>query len=301
MSAPIQHALAGFAPRPAAQQAILAKLFAKIGEVSTLPTAAARIIDVAGDDNSSAQDLLRLIESDPAVSVRVLRTVNSAFYSLRNQVTNLHSAITLLGFREVRNLALTAHLARLFRVTAGYRTYSRQGLWDHLVGVATAARLIAKTSRGAPPDDAYLAGLVHDIGLLLIDQQIHKRFRQIVDALDESTPTCQIEQQLLTFDHAELGAYVAAQWQFAPPLVDAIRYHHAPQLYAGEHSNLVNVVALANYLCSRKGLTSLGVCNATPLADSVFQSLNFERSGLAQIWDQLEDALAHASELVVTG
>lgn len=298
MSAPTGKLPPGFEARSPAQQTILEKLFAKISEVSTLPTAAVRIIDVVGDEHSSAHDLLRLVESDPAVSIRVMRTVNSAFYSLRNPVANLRTAITLLGFREVRNLALTAYLSRLFKVTAGYRTYTRQGLWDHLVGVATASRLIAKATKGAPPDDAYLAGLMHDIGLLFIDQQIHKRFRQLVDALDEATPTCQIEQQLLTFDHAELGAYVTQQWRFADGLVAAIRYHHAPQLYAGDHTALVNTVALANYLCSRKGLTSLGVCNAAPLADSVFQSLNFERSELSKVWEQLEETLAHASELV---
>lgn len=301
MSASSTPTPAGFEPRNAAQQAILEKLFAKITEVSTLPTAAMRIIDVAADDRSSAHDLLRLVESDPAVSIRVMRTVNSAFYSLRNPVNNLRSAITMLGFREVRNLALTAYLSRLFRATAGYRTYSRQGLWDHLVGVATASRLIAQVVKAAPADDAYLAGLVHDVGLLLVDQQIHKRFRQVVDALDEATPTCQIEQQLLTFDHTELGAYVTRQWRFAEGMVAAIRYHHAPHLYAGEHAALVNVVALANYLCSRKGLTSLGVCNAAPLTDAVFHTLNFERSELAAIWERLEETLSGAGDLVAAG
>jgi len=88
----------------------------------------------------------------------------------------LKLAITLLGFKEIRNLAMTAYVAQLFTKDAGYGSHSREGLWNHLIGAGAVARLIAQTSGGVLPQEAYLAGLLHDLGLILIDQYLHKPF-----------------------------------------------------------------------------------------------------------------------------
>jgi len=209
-------------------------------------------------------------------------------------VADLKLAITLLGFKEIRNLAMTAYVAQLFRKDSGHGTYSRDALWDHLIGVGAAAQLIAQVCGKVPPQEAYLAGLLHDLGTILIDQYLHKPFCQIIDRMDQDTLLCEIEREVLGFDHAELGEFVAKQWHVPNHLTTSIRYHHTPLEYTGPHRKMVCAVSLANFFCSAKGLTSLGVvCKQVP-PSQIFAELGLDKQRIGSIWEQLDETLAAA-------
>jgi len=269
----------------------LAKLFQRIEQLTTLPQAARRIMQLAGDQAASAADLLAAVEGDPVLSAKVLRRVNSAFYGLRNKVEDLRSAISLLGFREIRNLALTVHLSRLFDSGSQYLSFSREMLWHHCVAVAQASRMISITCRRESADEAYLAGLLHDIGLILLDQYLPKYLCQVIDLVNDGAGTCEAELAVLPFDHTQLGAYVATQWNFPAAVVAAARYHHDPLCAPRVYRATTSIVAVGNYLCHRAGVSSLGVQNAFAPADEVFAELELEQPQLASIWDQLQEAL----------
>lgn len=284
-------------PRDPEKQRLFEQVFDRILDVSSLPTVATQIIHVAGDSDSTADDLLHVVQGDAAITVRVLRTVNSAYYGLGRSVTNLKSAITLLGFKEVRNLALTVYVANLFKIDNGFGIYSREQLWNHLTGVASAARLIARACGRVAPEEAYLAGLLHDLGIILIDQHLHRLFCQVVVTVSEEISTCRAEQNILDFDHAELGAHAAAKWAFPESIASAIRFHHTPERCEGESRSLVQVVALANYLCSRTGLTSIGVHNVSLPDETCFSELGISKDRLSTIWEELEPTLEGAAVL----
>ncbi|MCA9249070.1 MAG: HDOD domain-containing protein [Planctomycetales bacterium] len=272
----------------------LNRLFTRIGEVSTLPSSALRIIAVANDENSSADDLLHLVSSDPALATRLLRTVNSARYALKQRVGDLRSAISLLGFREVRNLAVTVHVSDMFRGGSPYRHYDRQGLWNHMVCVGTLSRMIAHTSgySRTVEEEAYLAGLLHDVGYVLIDQCLHSHFRQVLDELgDSTTPTPKIEQRILSFDHAQLAGFLAGKWNFPERIRAAIAHHHDPASYEGEHRELVYCVAIANYLATHRGVTALGVRNVPPPNEAVLAGSRLSRSHIESIWQTLDETV----------
>lgn len=275
----------------AASQPALARLFQRVGQLTPLPTAAHRITQLAADQSSNATDLLDVVEGDPVLAAKVLRRVNSAFYGLRNRVTDLRSAISLLGFREIRNLALTVYLARIFDNGSSYRGFSRDGLWHHCVCVAQAARLISKARRRENSGETYLAGLLHDLGLILLDQFLQKHLYKIIDLVDGGAGTPEAEATVLPFDHAQLGAFVAMQWNFPTGVVAAIRYHHDPQAAPSDHRETTSTVSVANYLCHRAGVTSLGVQNIFTPPDDVFAQLQLEPAQLASVWDQLQEAL----------
>jgi len=275
----------------------LERLFTRVGELSTLPHVATRIIQIADDDNTGTEDLLAAVESDPALAARVLRRVNSSYYALRNKVADLKSAISMLGFREMRNLALTAYVSRLFQDDGSRGLYSRSALWNHLVAVGTTARMIAKTCGNAMSEEAYLAGLLHDMGLILLDQHLHRAFCKVLDRVDESMATTDVEQDELTFDHAEVGAFVAEQWQLSEKIVATVRFHHQPQQADPQYRGLVGSVAVANYLCSRKGYSSLGVHNVVTPGDEVYAELGINQDQLAAIWSQLESSLQAADTM----
>jgi len=278
----------------------LARLAARIGEISTLPEVVYRILTLVEDPETGASDLSDAVRSDPALAMRVMRTVNSPYYGLEEKVADLQQAIAILGFREIRNLAVTSHVATLFRTSEGYKHYSRKGLWQHLVATGVVCRMIAQTTGRIPPHEAYLAGLLHDLGLILLDQYAHASFCRVLDAISPDCPTCQVEMELLGFTHAELGQTVAQQWNLPEHLTAAIGFHHQPpdqcQL---PYRPLVCAVAVADFLCHRQEVPSLGVPNAPLPTPDTFAQVNLERETLRQIVSQLETALRSADMMAL--
>lgn len=233
-------------------------LVEQITGISTLPQVAFKVMDVAQDPDATAADLKTVVESDPALCTRVLRNVNSAAHGLRMKITNVQQAISYLGFNQIRNLAMTASVGDIFRVEEETGSYRRSQLWRHLVSVGVCARLVA--SRLALPnfDDAFLAGLLHDIGIVLEDQHAHDGFRMVIENLRDDRTLAQVERAYLGFDHTALGTRIAEKWQFPPVMRDVMRYHHSSRQYRGEHPKLVHCVEVANVVCTLKNITSVG-------------------------------------------
>ena len=278
----------------------LERLFARIGEIATLPAAAEKVLRITADENGDADKLREAIQGDPVLVARLLRRLNSSYYALSNKVCDLKTAINLLGFREIRNLVLMGCVSRLFEGGTVHGTYRRENLWTHSVAVAVAARLTARVCGRAGCEEAYIAGLLHDLGLILLDQTLRRHFHRILDSIDEETPTHLVEARQLSFDHALLGGFVGQKWNFPDCVVDAITFHHEPASYSGPHRELVNIVAVANYLCSRSGVTSLGIHNVPPPPEDVYQALGLDQVTLAIIWEQLDTALETACELAAS-
>ena len=277
--------------------ATLESLVDRILEISSFPHVATRVLEIMNNSDSSVKDLQEVVECDPALVSRILRTVNSSAYATRTRVDSIHRAISLLGFNEIKNLTLTASVTALFRQDALIGTYSRSALWKHLVCVAVTARFIAARSGLARFDEAYMSGLLHDIGLILLDQHLNEAFTKMVSTVSTNRPTIDVEREMLGFDHASVGAGVAKKWGFPPCIVEAIRCHHDSESCDAEHQEVVRAVEIANFLCSRKGITSVGLHNVRPPAGSTFSALSIGRDDLAVLWKDLDDELRKAQEL----
>jgi HD-like signal output (HDOD) protein len=275
----------------------LERLFARIGDITSLPVAANKVLQLTEDENADPDKLREAIQSDPVLVARILRRLNSSYYALSHKVSDMKTAVSLLGMREIRNLALTVFVSRFYEGGAIHRNYQRKNLWSHSVGVGVAARLVARVCGRSACEEAYIAGLLHDLGLILLDQTLRPHFHKVLDAIDESTPTCVAESRILAFDHALLGGFVARRWNFPDAVADAITFHHQPSCYTGPHREIVHVVAVANYLCSRAGVTSLGVQNVPPPPDEIYTELGLDQITLAIIWEELDRALEKATSL----
>jgi putative nucleotidyltransferase with HDIG domain len=275
----------------------LEKLFSRIGQVSSLPSVANRILQVADDEASNATDLLEVVGQDPALAIRILRTVNSSYYGMTNEVGDLQTAISLLGFVEVNKLALTVYVARLCEEETSYRGFSREGLWNHMVAVGSIAREISKHFGLGNPDEAYMSGLLHDVGLLLIDQYMHEDLCKVIDLANDGMQTTDAEKKILTFDHTDLGAYIAIQCKLPDRIISAIRFHHCPSEFREEERALLDILTVANYLADYKNITSLGVQNVEPPSDEVCSALGLQADQITTVLDDLEDALDQAQVL----
>ncbi len=281
---------------PTDNPSALDSLFARLVGLSPLPLLADRILRLPLEQLSDESALVDVLKTDPALSASILRRVNSSYFGITRKVNDLTKAATLLGISELRNLALTVLVKRMFDQPATYGSYNREALWRHSLAVAVSARKIARVTGAVPQHEAYIAGLLHHVGTLLIDLHLRTTFCKLIKQLSESEPTYRKERELLSFDQAQLGAHVARCWHFPTNITDAIHYHESPSQYAGDHEKLVYIVSVADYLCSRAGMTALGVFNTTPPSDFAYAILGVDRVALAIIWDDLLTHIADATD-----
>jgi HD-like signal output (HDOD) protein len=271
----------------------------RVREVSSIPAVALRVIEITNDLRAGAQRLKAVMEGDASLSARVLRLVNSSAYGIRNEVTNLQMAIAYLGFRQIRNLALTASISDIFRDDARLGTYTRPGLWRHLVSVGIASRMIAMRRSLENFEDAFLAGLLHDIGIIFEDQYDHAGFRRMILNLDAESPLEQSEQTALGYSHTQLGSLVARQWRFPALAAAAIEYHHHVKLPSEDWVRAVHCVQVANMLCALKNISSVGIHLVRAPVEAV-AALGFTRADLEALSIDLDEELERNSALLAS-
>ncbi|MGQ9576110.1 MAG: HDOD domain-containing protein [Thermoguttaceae bacterium] len=253
---------------------------------------AVRVIEVASNPASGAADLKQVLERDPALTARLLRCVNSSAYPVQVPITNLQQAIAYLGVKQVRNLVLTASFSRMFTADGGIGPYRRGRLWEHMVSVAVCARMIASREKFANSEDVFLAGLLHDIGIILEDQFAHQQFCKMLSrGLSPQKPLVECEQEYFAFDHTSLGEKFAQRWKFPSLVTAAIAWHHRSMSYEQDDKLSVRSVELANAICSAKGITSVGL-NLVEFVQPEAMGFSMSRDDLACLIRELDQELA---------
>jgi putative nucleotidyltransferase with HDIG domain len=222
----------------------------KVSSIATLPEITTRIIATVEDPNSTARQLHQIIAHDPALVTRILKVVNSAFYGLPGQIGSIERAIVLLGLNAVKNIAIAASLGQLFRGAALCEGYSPRDLWTHCIAVAITARALAREMKLPIADEAFLAGMIHDLGMI-VSLQVHPdALRKVCRKVQTGGGDfCAVEQELIGADHAQLGMALAEAWKFPRPCQLVAGYHHRPADLADNNRILVTLVAVADILC----------------------------------------------------
>lgn len=270
----------------AAAKPLITDLRRRISEIGSLPQVALRVMEVANNPNSTAADLKAVMEVDPALSARVLRCVNSSAYGTRVRITNLQHAIAFLGVKQIRNLAMTAGVAKMFDSASTIGAYQRRSLWKHMVAVGICARMIAMRLRFQEFEDVFVAGLLHDIGIVLEDQHVHALFEKAMLDPAPDEPLSSIEQRHLGFDHCALGKAVGGDWKFPSAVIEAVAHHHDSSKAAEAQRAVVRFVEVANSIVSLKGITSVGV-----------QRVRFPKEAFVEMGLTKDDVLVLAADL----
>ncbi len=268
----------------------------RIDEISTLPHIALQVMEVANEPSSSAADLKEVIEGDAALCARILRCVNSSAYATRTKITNLQHAIAYLGLKQIRNLAITASVSGLFKKEEAIGSYLRSRLWQHLVSVGICARLIAMRREFENFEDMFLAGLLHDIGIILEDQYVHEPFRKVIEGLNDDKTLATVELEHLGFAHTVLGARVAEAWKFSDHITDAIRHHHNSAKYQGDHMDIVRCVEVANLVCTLKGLSSVGR-KLVMISQPALEGLSLTKEDIVVLLEDLDREIERHTDL----
>ncbi len=231
-----------------------------ITEASTLPHSMMRIIRATSDPLSNVRDITRIIEHDPALASKLLKCANSVLHGIRTKIGTIHHAVSYLGYNQVRNLTVTASICDIFKQPCVVGTYDRRELWEHMVSVAITSKMIAEEFKVENPEEVFLAGLLHDIGIILEDQYMHAGFSTMMKNFppDPDYTLCQAEREWFGFDHTTLGYMISKKWNLSEVVQKVIYLHHA-ESYCGVHAKSIACVELANVMVTTKGIRSVGI------------------------------------------
>jgi putative nucleotidyltransferase with HDIG domain len=230
----------------------------------TIPPVLAGIVALIDSDTAGARRLVELIERDQSLTAKLLRLANSAFFGQSRRVSTVPRAILLLGFSTVRNLALGV---KVWEALGGDVTRRRlEELWAHAVTVAVCAKAMAGRLRACDPDEAFTAGLLHDVGRLVIAVRFRDMYWDTVGGASEAEAVEARERETFGVDHAEVGGWLLEAWALPPIIVEAVRQHHDDEPRAG----LPRVLAMTNRLVS---WTDVAAGTARPEAEAYLEPI----------------------------
>lgn len=228
----------------------LKKIQAYIARMPSLSTTVIKVLETCNNPNASAYDLKRVISLDPVLTGRVLKLINSAYYSLGRPISSLTRAIILLGINNVKNLALSFAVLDSFKGKRTGRSFSADEFWTHSLGVGVVAKSLAaiKEVPSSAREEYFIAGLLHDLGKLPLQSQLKEEYDLAYDfARRHESQLYDSEINHLGLDHCTVGRLIARKWRLGLPLVDSLSHHHHPDESSEENRNFVWMVSLANH------------------------------------------------------
>lgn len=237
---------------------ILARLL-EVHDLPTLPVIITRILETVADETSSASELTALLEQDHAISAKLLRLANSAFYGLRHRVDNIRRAVVVLGFNEVRQLALATSVFDTLSKRKQF-AFDPEDFWMHSLGAARGAHLVAeKYCPTGTREGAFTAGLLHDIGKYVLALVLKEEYREIVQEAQNSRRVLrEVEFEKMGTTHARVGRWIGEKWRFPPSILNAIGNIYRVTTYEEADQRTVAAVAVGDELSRKAGFGYAG-------------------------------------------
>ncbi|HZO86729.1 MAG TPA: HDOD domain-containing protein [Chthonomonadaceae bacterium] len=268
-----------------------------VRHLPALPSAVLQIMRMTNDEGVSARDVASVISTDQSLAARILKLANSAYYGLPRAVGTVSDAVILLGMRTVRNMAIAAATHNtLSKEVAGYEL-GRGDLWRHSLACALAAQMLAEVAHYPEKEEAFVAGLLHDIGKVVLGVHVRDAIALIQQRVEtENLTFLEAERAVLGFDHAEVGGRIAARWNLPAPLEQAIACHHQP-MQNGQVAPLTALVHIANILCLLAGV-GLGADGLhARLSDCALETLGLNAQDIERVLARLVHRIAQAQPL----
>jgi putative nucleotidyltransferase with HDIG domain len=276
-------------------------LVASIKDLVTLPDVAMRIARMVNDPNSSAADIGREVSKDPALTARLLRIANSPALGQNGKIATISRAITLLGVRQVRDLTVGLTAVRTFD-GIGNELVTMASFWRHSVLCAVAATQIAERRKGSRDDSPFIAGLLHDIGQLVLYSRAPELARRALlmsvdDPDDMGLYVC--EREVMGFDHAAVGVALARNWQLPLALQECIEFHHEPER-APTHPLEAATIHVANSVAVLAEIGSGDLTDAPRISEAALRATKLDAASLTEIIAKTSEAAEDVLQAVLT-
>ncbi len=237
----------------AAVQSGLEETIIKASDLPVLPVTTQKVLSLMSDPDVSIEKIKRLVTSDPALATKILKVANSAFYGGARNIQNLNQAILRLGLNAVRSIVVATSMKNVCKKFG----LAEKLLWEQLIGSALASNIIAKRTRFSDPEDAFIGGLLHDVGKLVLNNEYPEEFEKVMSRVyNEGIPFSVAELEQFGFSQRKVGAAVVRKWGFPESLEMLLLHFDDPKYLTGERdlSNLVSVIMLADRMCQKIGI-----------------------------------------------
>lgn len=280
---------------PIDPQTIVKDAIKNVTALATLPEVTTQIITTVEDPRSSAGQLHKIIAHDPSLSARILKVVNSAFYGVSGTIGSVERAIVLLGLTSVKNIAVATSLGQLFRGAKLGVGFSAKDLWTHCVAVGVTARELARKIGSKNPEEVFLAGLIHDVGILVELQTWPEKIQTICSTVKNTGGNfCEVERQILGVDHQALGKGLAESWKFTRNCQLVAGYHHQPSELS-EDCPHVALVHIADTLCCQADQQGFNLtARNQPLDPATVESLGLNEAAIEEIRGAMAESISGA-------
>lgn len=269
-------------------------------ELQSLPEIYSRVTRVIEHPNSSSEEIAKVVMEDPGLSTRLLKLVNSSLFSFPGEIDTISRAIALVGTQQLRDLATAACVIEMFEdVTTDFA--NMQGYWNHCLGTAVCARLLASYCEEENIERCFVAGLLHDIGSIVIYLRGGKRLKRLISR-------CQKDKQLITtaeratfgFDHTDVGRELLALWGLPDVLQEAVNSHHVPSR-AKRFPRVACITHIAEFLVEARELGSSGEHMVSSVSESAWLELGLSTDFLPLLYQDLESQWEESRATLIGG
>ena len=276
---------------------ILAVIQTYIAKMPSLPITVSKILQIANDPKTSPSDLNQVISLDPVLMGRVMKLINSAYYSLNNQITSLVRAIIMLGINTVKNLALSTAVLGQLSSKGNFTALNIDGFWRHSLAVGVTAKLIAIKRRkdSKQLEEYFVAGLLHDIGKIPLNNKLSTEYVTALALTDkERLPLYILEERTMEVNHCEVGRLIIKNWNLGPVMEDVVFFHHFLEQYPGSNREVLLTVAAANFFTNTYQIGFSGDRYPEKVPLSVFEELGISLDDLEEVEEKANGEIEKA-------
>jgi putative nucleotidyltransferase with HDIG domain len=273
-------------------QAQLKRNIQRVRNLPTLPPIVAKIEKLVESPTTSSAEVARVIAQDQVLSAKMLRMANSPFFGMSRKISSVTQALVILGFNVIKGLVLTTSVFEMMQ-------HSIIGLWEHSLGSAAAARVIAARLGQAEVEEISVAGLLHDLGKVVLTVQLEPEVRDAIFGLvdEKKISFREAEQEVLGLTHTQIGLWLAEHWKLPETLSEPMTYHHHPER-ARQAPLQTAVVHLADIIIRARGFGSGGDPYVPPLSEAAWKLLGLSTNDFDAILEEIEPGLLNLADWV---
>lgn len=243
----------------------------------TLPTVVSKMIQLVDNPKTSAISLSRLISTDQALTARILKLANSAYYGFSGEISTVNMAIVVLGFNTVKDMGLSLSVFDVFKKMGQSKNFDISKFWEHSIACGVASRMFTDEYCRKYSAEAFVAGLLHDIGKVVLNQYFNNEFNEVMDLTAQGILLDDAEMKVLGTTHARIGAWLAEKWNLPKIISESLLYHHQPW-QAKKDQLMVGLISLADYICHISGMGNSGRIIAPELDEKMWEI--FQNNGV---------------------
>lgn len=272
-------------------QLALAKIMMKLSALPSLPQVANRVIQLTYDPKASYDEICEVICRDQVLTSKVLKLVNSAYYGLPRKVVTITDALTILGIETLRTMVLGVSIHKALTDHKCRSVIKRKQLWRHATACAMASKLLAVRLGISESENVFIAGLLHDIGKIILSSFLSTEYSQVIDLCKQKKcSTIEAELEVLKITHSDVGMTVAEKWNLPIILAEPIGYHHDP-LHKCNYPEVVQLVYLGDIIATIAGYDSGQEVGVT-ISSEVLDKCDLTYSQLCMIADEIKGKIS---------